>query len=163
MDDKRYVSAQDMAPLIKAQLDGGGRAELAVAGISMMPLFADRRDSVTLEKKPSYKKYDMIFYRRADSAYVLHRIVGVKDGAFVLCGDNQMHREYPILPEQIIGAVSSFRRKGKSHSVSAAWYRAYCHIWVDLFFLRPFMSALIRTAHRIKSALKGGTNPSNGV
>jgi hypothetical protein len=42
------------------------------------------------------KKYDVIFYRRENGQYVLHRIIKIKKDGYVCRGDNQTAKEYPV-------------------------------------------------------------------
>ena len=77
----------ELSPIMEECLRSGKKVRLTVVGNSMFPLFSSKRDSVVLSKKESYRKYDIIFYRRENGACILHRIVAGREGAFFLCGD----------------------------------------------------------------------------
>ena len=86
------IPMEELAEVIKVQLEQGGRAELIVTGSSMHPLFHNRRDKVILTPR-AVKRPDIILYRRDNGAYVLHRIVREKNGSFIVTGDNQWQLE----------------------------------------------------------------------
>ena len=141
----------EISPVIEECLHSGKKVRLTVVGDSMFPLFASKRDSVVLSQKESYKKYDIIFYRRENGACILHRIVGRKNGGFLLCGDHQTQLEYPIYPEQIMGAVETFQRKGKAGSVQSFPYRLYTVLWCAV---RPLRPALLSVAWKLRRMIK---------
>lgn len=122
----------------------------------MEPLFYHRRDKVRLvhptEKRP-LKKYDIPLYVRRDGRYILHRIIAVKAEGYVLRGDNQYSREYPVLPSQILGVVKGFWRDGKYISCDSFWYRFYCRLWLYTYPVRRLYS---KSKHRVRASLFTG-------
>ncbi len=142
---------RDISPVIEECLNQGQKVRLTVVGNSMFPLFSHKRDSVVLSQKESYHKYDIIFYRRENGACVLHRIVGSKEGAFVLCGDHQTELEYPIYPRQILGAVECFERKGKICAAAGIRYGIYSVLWCAV---RPLRLKLLAVALKLRRMVK---------
>ena len=60
-------------------------------GVSMLPLIRQGRDAFILRAvKPgeTLKKWDVVLYKRPPDAYVLHRIIDVKNDAYDILGDN---------------------------------------------------------------------------
>ena len=57
-------------------------------GVSMEPMLAQGRDLVVI-RVPSSRpgKNDVALYRRGES-YVLHRVIDVRDGYYLMRGDN---------------------------------------------------------------------------
>ena len=98
------LSCAEFAPLIKEAFDNGLTFLMPVKGQSMLP-YLYTGDQVSLINDKNIKKHDMIFYLRDDGHYVLHRVYAIKDGNYVLVGDNQTYLEYPIRPDQVIGKV----------------------------------------------------------
>lgn len=135
----KITSMNLLAQLMQPTLDAGKSVKFTVVGNSMYPVFRNGVDTVTLAKTDKVKKYDVIFYRRDNGEYVLHRIVGKGKDGWKLCGDNQLLVEYPVKDENIIGVVTEFCRKEKTTSVSELWYIAYSCIWTNLIPLRPAM------------------------
>lgn len=144
---------QDLADLLILQLENGGKADLTVTGWSMHPMLHNGRDKVTLTPPgKELKKKDIILYRRENGQYVLHRIIDLDSGKYILCGDNQAMRE-TVDPSQVIGVVSAFTHKGKPCSMGSFGYRLYAWAWVELFGLRRAYISIRRPAGRLLSKL----------
>lgn len=146
MPEQERFSLSEHIGLIREVLESGGQFTLFPRGTSMLPLIVEGRDSVTLTGSDSYCCGDIAFYQRADGSFILHRIVGEKDGLFIMCGDNQLQREYGISPAQIIGKADSLTRKGRKISCGCLSYRLYCLMWRS-FFLRRVYFRLRRIFH----------------
>jgi len=154
--EKRLCDMDELGPFIEESVKAGKKVKLTVTGDSMYPLFKSRVDTVVLDipknKKPG--KYDIVFYKRDNGRYILHRILKEKNGAFVIAGDNEVKKEYPVRYDQIIAKVVSFERKGKSHSADELFYKLYQFIWVNLFPIRPFILKNSFRIYRIILKLK---------
>ena len=120
-------------------------------GTSMLPLLKQGRDLFTIQKKTEQRcqKYDVVLYRRPPDQYVLHRIVEVREKDYVILGDNCMHKEYGITDADILGIMSGFVRKGKSHSAAEQGYRLYAKVWYGLYPLRKWIWGLKAVCRRI--------------
>ena len=126
---KKTVALKEIYPMIKEKIDDGGVVKLPITGISMRPLLVWGRDTVDLVKCEAPKKGDIIFYLRDNGQFVLHRIVGVNNNGYILCGDNQWVLEYGIEDRHIIGVVNSITRKGKTFDMTNISYRIYSNLW----------------------------------
>lgn len=137
--NKKRVQMAELYPVIQRQLSRNGSVTFTVSGRSMQPMLYNRRDSVTLVSAPQrLKKYDVIFYKRDNGRFILHRIIRVhKDGLFTCRGDNQWEKEYPVRPDQVIGVVSSFNRSGREIGVRSFKYRIYVYTWPLLHHFKP--------------------------
>ncbi len=133
------VSLDELYPIIKEKLESGGTVQLPITGTSMLPLLVWGRDSVELIKAKSYNKGDIIFYRRDDGYFVLHRIVGKNDKSYVLCGDNQWVKETGIEDRHIIAVVKSITRNNKKIDVNYKPYVLYSKVWVAILRFRRFI------------------------
>lgn len=132
------VTLAELSPIMNEILKAGGDVSFTITGTSMLPMLYHRRDKVILVKPTSsLLKYDLPLYKRDNAQFVLHRIIKVKkDGNYIMCGDNQVVKEDFIRPDQIIGVVKGFYRKGRYYDVSDPIYRLYYHLWVDFFAVR---------------------------
>ena len=133
----KEIALKDLFPLIDEQLNSGGSAAFVIHGTSMQPFLKDRKDSVVLEKaKSAPKKYDIIFYRRADGNFILHRIVGVKKEGFVCRGDNQTENEFPVKADSVIGIVTQYDRGKGRKPINCFTQRFFAFIWVNTMYIR---------------------------
>ena len=140
LQDKKGVRLEELFPIIEEKLRLGGRVTFRPHGISMRPLIRQGKDSVTVgawDKTPQVG--DVIFYRRPDGQFVLHRIVGEDKNGYILCGDNQRILEHGVKPEWIIGILTAVSRKDKVLEVDGKIYKRYVkvvlpiwRIWVKL-------------------------------
>ena len=146
----------ELALIIRQQLKDGGKVEFTPRGTSMLPMLRDNKDAVLLESQNGkLKKYDLPFYQCDNGKYVLHRVVKVcQDGSYIMCGDNQIHREQGIKDKNIIGVVTEFKRKGKRYSCDNFAYRVYCHVWCFLFPLRKLYKILRAILRKTKRFVK---------
>lgn len=152
-------------------LSSGSTLVYTNVGKSMMPMLRQRRDLLTIERKPPgrLKKYDVPLYKRGDR-YILHRIVEVTDTGYVIIGDNNVLFEYDVKDEQILGVLTGFVRndpallqrfmfwkkdrpmKGRHYSVKDPAYLAYVHLWCDFL---PVRICLLKAARKGRRVLSG--------
>ena len=152
---ERNVHMDDLMPLITENLAAGKSIRFSPRGISMLPMLAQGRDTVTLSApEGALRKYDIPLYRRDNGAYVLHRVVAVGE-TYTCIGDNQFALEKGIRPDQIIGVVTAFSRKGKEYAVTHRGYRLYCVLWHWTREPRLFYIRVRRKLGRIKRRLFG--------
>ena len=117
---------EEVMPRIRENLAKGKNVQLAPMGDSMLPMLKGGRDSILLSPLPPHlRKYDVALYQRADGSYVLHRIVGEKNGSYICCGDNQRKAESGIPHSKMIAVMTAFIRNGKFHSADEWGYRLY--------------------------------------
>lgn len=131
------ISLNDMAPVIREALDENGEVSFVSAGRSMLPMIRDRQDTITLIKpKKAVKPGDVVFYQRDNGKFVLHRVMFINSGMFVMRGDNQWDYEYNIRNDQIIGILKCFERDGKVHNVTDRDYLMYVKFLPVIRFVR---------------------------
>ena len=143
-ENKKRISLEELYPAIKESLDTGGTVELPITGTSMLPLLVQGRDTVLIKKADTVKKGDIIFYRRDDGHFVLHRIVGKDEKGYILCGDNQWKKEYGILERHIIAVVKTVNRKGKDIKTDNFGYMLYSSLWMLVLPIRKYILYISR-------------------
>lgn len=146
---------------IESQLTEQGFYVSTTVGWSMFPMLRNRRDRVIVLPKGDerLKKYDLPLYRRPDGKYILHRIIGVKDGMYIIRGDNTYVKEH--VPESwVLGYVSEFYRNGKHHICSARGYRFYAAVWNLIFPFRWCFWMFRRVLSKCRRVLTGGRKKS---
>ena len=109
-------------------------------GYSMMPLLRQRRDVIEIRKKAPgrCKKYDVVLYKRGDK-YILHRILKVLPKGYIIAGDHNTFLEKDVTDDMILGVMTRVVRDGKTISVDDFWYKAYVHMWSDIYPVRMFL------------------------
>ncbi len=98
-------------------------------GESMWPIIKNKRQTVIIEKKKGrLSKFDVAFYTRADGVFVLHRVVEVVDGGYVMCGDGQMVRER-VNEEAVFGVMTTIYKAKKSVPITDKKYIKSVQKW----------------------------------
>lgn len=112
---------------IEDELALHGRGFFQTVGDSMEPLLHNRKSTVVIEEKIGpLKQYDVVLYRRPTGQYVLHRIIKVLDGAYLVRGDNRIWNE--TVPEEwILGVMVGFFKDEQNNYISCERkvYRRY--------------------------------------
>ncbi len=140
---------------IEEHLQSEGYYVSTTVGMSMHPMLRNRRDRVIILPVGSerLKKYDLPLYRRPDGKYILHRIIGVRDGEYIIRGDNTYVKEH-VPDAWILGYVSEFYRKGKHISADARSYRRYAAFWNFIYPIRWVVYACRRVASKCWHGVK---------
>ncbi len=139
MHEHERLSLSDYEETIREVLDSGGEFTIYPGGASMLPLIAEGRDSVSLVKPENgVNTGDIALYRRKNGQYVLHRVIGMKNGCYTMCGDNQLAPEKGITDRDIIGIVGRIRRKGRDIPADSFFYGVYCFLWRSFFVRRVY-------------------------
>lgn len=124
-------------------------------GVSMYPLFKNRRDNVLIRpKKEKLKKYDVPLYKRGDK-YILHRIIKITENGYIIRGDNCEKCEFDITDEKIVGVLQGAWRKDKYISVNDFFYKIYSRLTVFFHPLKMFNKKVISYLSRIKRKILG--------
>lgn len=137
-----------------------GHSFFQTVGDSMEPLLHNRKSTVVIEtKKTPLKKYDVALYHRPTGEYVLHRVLKVLDGAYLICGDNRTWVE--TVPEEwIIGVMTDYYPNEHNQSISCSskvyqqylktlWWR-YSLLWTRSLAgrVRRKMISLVRKLNK---------------
>ncbi len=134
----RVIEPEELMSQLPWLLQEAESVPLVISGSSMAPFLVHGRDTVYLSKVTQpLKRGDMILYRRSTGAYIMHRIVRQRDGAYDLLGDAQLEIEPGIRPEQVLAVVRTVRRKGKLLRKGSFWWEFFEHVWLLLRPLRP--------------------------
>lgn len=115
---------ETIMPLINEAFENGNSFSFKPNGISMRPFITGGKSFVTIEKYTGgAKKFDVVFYKRDDGKYVMHRIVKMLDACYGVCGDNQWWVE-KVNDEQIFAIVTAV--DGKKTQGSFVYLRTLC-------------------------------------
>ena len=142
--------------LIRETVKSGGEFRLITAGVSMKPLLRNRKDTVVLVKAPAHlKRFDIPLYKRKDGQFVLHRVISCDKEGYVMCGDNQLIKEYGITDSDVIAVVSKIIRNGKTIDLQKSFsYKIYVFFYCRLFWIRKLWLRVCSVLRRIFSKIK---------
>ena len=112
-----------------------GKLVYKMKGVSMLPMLHQNRDLVVIvPPEGRLKKYDVALYRRG-KAYVLHRVIEVKEHGYLIRGDNTYTLE-DVSEEAVLGVLTDFTHNGKSYNVTNSAYRYYAYFWHTVYPIR---------------------------
>jgi hypothetical protein len=106
----------------------------------MKPFFKDDQTVVTLMKKTTYQKNDVIFFKYQQS-FKLHRIRKIKKGNIICSGDFLRQKEM-IEDNDILGYVLSYQ-EGNKREVLTTSFRYRFKVWMWLR-IKPLLLWVIR-------------------
>lgn len=115
----------------------------------------NRKSTVTVKAKTMpLQKYDVVLYRRPAGKYVLHRIIKVLNGAYLIRGDNCIENE--VVPDEwIFGVMTGYYSNEQDQYISceSVRYRYYLKtLWLCYGVL--WMRNLLRRMRRKVSSLR---------
>lgn len=118
------VDLDDLVPIMLEAFDEGKTSSINVHGTSMRPIF---NDSTVVELKRDYdiKKGDIVFYKRDDGSYILHRVRRVRKDSYDIVGDHQYHIEHDVKKSAMIAKVVSYTNKNKTRYLKGFKYAVY--------------------------------------
>lgn len=138
----KTVSTQKLIPFMQELLSQGKNVSFTVTGGSMIPFLGDSRDEAIVGPvKLPLKRGDIVFYRRRNGDYVMHRIYRIKNGKYYMVGDAQTEIEGPLDEEQIFGIINEVVRKGKKIKNGDPFWNFFKYVWL---ILRPFRRIILK-------------------
>ena len=140
-----------MNQTIEQQIAENGFYVSTTVGTSMRPMLRNRRDRVIIRPTDGKRlsKWDLPLYKRPDGKYILHRIIGVRDGYYIIRGDNTYAKE-KVPDEWIIGVMTEFYRGNRHVLATDRHYRRYAAFWQTIYPLRLPFRWLRRAASFVK-------------
>ena len=138
---------------IEESIKKDGVAMATTDGDSMYPMLETGDIAVVSKATFPLKVSDVPVYHR-DDHITMHRIVKVKNGRYIICGDNRIRFERDITEEKIIGVLSGFYHKGKYVAIDDPAYLNYCKAIEKRYNARAMRDFIIRVLSKIKRMLK---------
>ncbi len=106
-------------------------------GISMLPMLKNRRDTIVVRPKIArLQPLDVALYKRGDD-YVLHRVLSLTDGGYIIRGDNCYANEN-VPEDTVIGVLTEFFRKDKHILCTDEKYLKYVNKRLKSYKTRRF-------------------------
>lgn len=157
MQKRISYKVQELVPVMLDLFAKGKKVIISATGNSMAPLIRNKKDSIVLSayKGENLGVGDMVFYKRKNGRYVLHRIVDIaSDGKFIMLGDNQIKMEETVDIKQIVALPVAVIRGEKEVSLTSDGYKLYTKLWkkksliriayIKLFAFKIKLSRLIK-------------------
>ncbi|MBO4362871.1 MAG: S24/S26 family peptidase [Clostridia bacterium] len=93
---------------IRQTIDAEGFVICPTKGISMYPLLREGETLVRVEKTGErLKKYDAALFERKNGELVLHRVLAVREGYYLFCGDNSVMYDR-VEDGDVLGVMKGF-------------------------------------------------------
>lgn len=141
-----WIDMVDKPDIMKKIILSCGELQIEPKGVSMKPYLKEGRDKVTIVPREKYKLFDIVLYKKR-GVYILHRVVGIKDGVYTIAGDNSPQAE-DIKKDEIIGAVKDItRRRRKVYPDGTA-----SKLWIRIWYKMKLKNLLMRTKSIVKKA-----------
>ena len=123
-----------------AALQEAQAVPLVISGSSMTPFLVHGRDTVFLSRlEQAPKRGDMIFYRRTNGSYILHRVYRAGENTCDMVGDAQTAIERGVPRDAMLAVVTAVRRKGKLLKKGSFWWDFFEKVWIRLVPVRPLL------------------------
>lgn len=143
----REVDTQEYVTILKELVEEGHQVSLTISGSSMSPFLIHHRDTIYFQRPHRELKVgDMVFYRRSNGKYVMHRICRIRPEGLYTVGDAQTEVEGPLRRDQIFGLVTAVNRKGRLLRPGNFWWEFFALVWPRIIPLRGLV-------HKLFSAL----------
>ena len=138
----------------KTELNKNGVIAFVPGGNSMWPILKNRGQSVIVKVKTErLKVYDVAFYQRANGSFVLHRVMELIDGGYVMLGDSQFEKE-KVKEEQVFGVMQGFYHGKKYIETTDAKYLKKVAKWHGNIRKRKIVLKWFYFWLRVKNKLK---------
>jgi hypothetical protein len=139
----RELDTQEYVSMLKELVEEGHQVSLLISGSSMLPFLIHHRDTIYFQKPDRELKVgDMVFYRRSNGKYVMHRICRIRPEGFYMVGDAQTEIEGPLNRDQIFGLVTAVNRKGRLLRPGDFWWEFFARVWPRIIPLRGIISRI---------------------
>lgn len=139
----REVDAQEYIAVLRELIEEGHQVSLLISGSSMSPFLIHHRDTIYFKKPDRELKVgDMVFYRRGNGKYIMHRIRRIRPEGFYMIGDAQWEIEGPLQREQIFGLITAVERKGKLIQPGDFWWEFFAKVWLRIIPLRRLIQRI---------------------
>lgn len=141
MNNYRFIDLNEYMPVLIDLINEGKEVPLMASGSSMTPFIVHQRDTIFISKPDQpLKKGDMVFYKRDNGQYVMHRIHHInQSNELFIIGDAQTEIEGPIQQEQVFGIIHKIKRKGKIIQKDSFWWFFFEKIWIRLVPIRRYI------------------------
>lgn len=138
----------------RTELNRNGVIAFVPGGNSMWPILKNRGQSVIVKVKTErLKVFDVAFYERKNGTFVLHRVMEVVDGGYIMLGDSQFEKER-VKEEQVFGVMQGFYHGKKYVETTSPKYLKKVERWHARKRRRKIKLKAFYFTQRLKNKLK---------
>lgn len=124
------------------KINKDGFVACSISGKSMLPLIAENKDKVLIEKSDVFDLYDVVLYKAYDE-YVLHRIINKDGNNYIIRGDNTLYKEI-VNKNDVIGKLKAIYYKGGYREITKNINRKYYYLSLISFPFRKIVHYIQR-------------------
>ena len=128
-------------------LDKDGELIFTNVGYSMYPLIKQREDILTIVKTDTFKRGDILLYKSEIDHYVLHRVLKIKKDKIILAGDYNYWKDKPITKEQVLGKLTSIKKKDGTVIDLSKDKKARKFFYTNFFYIKAFFQIIGKILH----------------
>lgn len=140
----------------KRLIEQKGSIAFVPSGNSMWPTLKNAKQSVIVKKvEGDLSLYDVVFFKRNDGSFILHRIIKIEGQTYVVCGDSQYITER-VEKEQIFGVMVGFYKGKKYVDCNDQKYKDSVIAWYTNTKRRRRKLKLFYLKNKVKNLFKKG-------
>lgn len=147
--NKSEIDIELLFPIIEEVIASGGEFRLYPKGTSMLPLIRQGIDSVVLVSAQDVSVNDIVLYKRDNGQFVLHRVVKIKNGEYVMSGDIQTELERGIYARHVLAKVAYMYKENDVLSFDSNEYKRYVKSLPRMRRRRKLRAFLSSVKHKI--------------
>lgn len=142
---KLIMANEALLPEVAKMLAKGLMVTLPVKGNSMLPFIIGGQDSVMLRKPAgTLQKWEIVFARTDNGAYVLHRIIAFDGSQVILMGDGNVHGVETCSRENVFGVVKNIIKGKRYIDCELPTQRKKAKLWYRMLPLRRYLLTVYR-------------------
>ena len=149
---KNDITLNDLYPEIINKLNSGGEFRFTPNGISMYPMLSDGENEVVIGKAEDISVGDVVLCKTEDGGFILHRVDEIRNGGYILRGDNPLKREGIFNKDSVVGKMLGYYKNGKYISANSRYYIRYTKTTLPLHRLK------LRIKRKCSQIIKGSKN-----
>ncbi len=134
----QILSTDQLLTEVATLLTEGYTVTILCQGNSMLPFIRSGKDSVVLQKHPSYHVGDIVLARIGET-FLLHRIYKMTPTSVHLMGDGNVHAKEVCTIQEIYGAATHIIRNGQKYSCTTPCARTKAKLWRFLLPIRRIL------------------------
>ena len=140
---KKVISNDILIPEIARLVAEGSKVAFTPKGVSMLPFIRGDRDTVLLKAPDALSRWDIVL-AKIGKAYVLHRIIDIKNEDLILMGDGNLAGVERCRRQDVIAVTEKIIKGKKEIDCRSKWFLRQSGLWLKLKPLRRWLLAIYK-------------------